>query len=653
MNITKHNQITICFSCDNNYVQHMYITIMSILKFAKNSEFYNIYILNGGISQKNINILNKLKNENTVNINFIDINANDFSACPMTNYVSYITLPTYYRFKIASLIPDIDKILYLDSDIVVNNNIAELYNTDIESYYIAAVPEVNNHHHKERLSLNDNQYYINAGVLLINIKKWNEDNIEKKLFDYIKHPIHEIIYQDQDVLNDVLKNNIKYIDLSWNLQHDAIDDEYSYLYHSGQRLDALKNPKLIHFTHKLKPWHSKCKNKYRFLYYSFLKKSPWKHKLLDICIKNFFFTFLRFIYQHQKLNEGSLKITKIFGLPVCKKVRKDGTKYIYILGINIFNKKTIKDKNFLQKIFSVKKIDDYRKVMTILGIKIKFKTFYNFFDVLRHIIREEVSSACAREIYSALCVANTHSKTFPQYKNKHNGESIAIFGCGPSLKYCNKGLKNTINIALNKALFLNTFNSHYHFALDGNMRFVENDYIEKLKNYNCDKFIGYFLEPLRHYQFHQFSKFENSDFKIFYSANRSLIPGQEFENKIYPELSIYPLADFYSVSFPALHFALYTNPKKIYLIGLDTSNNGHLFYDKISEKNYLFDKMIEGYKLFKEFQENHYPNTEIISVNPIGLKGLFKDVYTQSYVDSHKELLNENIEIINEEEVYA
>ena len=100
-----------------------------------------------------------------------------------------------------------------------------------------------------------------------------------------------------------------------------------------------------------------------------------------------------------------------------------------------------------------------------------------------------------------------------------------------------------------------------------------------------------------------------------------------------------------SVSFPAIQFALYTYPKKIYLIGLDTTQMPNYFG---IDNPYNTTQMIKGYKEFQKFAKIHYPDIEIISINPVGLKGIFKDVYTQSYVDEHPELLEENIEIINE-----
>lgn len=101
--------INICFSSDNNYAQHIGIAIASILNNAKNNDIYNFYILDGGISEENKQKIHLLNNILKFNIQYIKINTDDFKNCPMTNYVSYITQSTYYRFSIPKLLNTVEK----------------------------------------------------------------------------------------------------------------------------------------------------------------------------------------------------------------------------------------------------------------------------------------------------------------------------------------------------------------------------------------------------------------------------------------------------------------------------------------------------------------------------------------------------------------
>ncbi|MBR0060781.1 MAG: hypothetical protein IJP68_04790, partial [Selenomonadaceae bacterium] len=105
--------------------------------------------------------------------------------------------------------------------------------------------------------------------------------------------------------------------------------------------------------------------------------------------------------------------------------------------------------------------------------------------------------------------------------------------------------------------------------------------------------------------------------------------------RIYQDICYHPLMDFWTVAHPALHFALFTYPKEIYLVGCDTSRTGH-FYDPEKQTNMETQNMKVGYARIKMFAKHFYPDTEIISINPVGLKGLFRDGYTEEYL----ELLN-------------
>lgn len=289
----------------------------------------------------------------------------------------------------------------------------------------------------------------------------------------------------------------------------------------------------------------------------------------------------------------------------------------------------------LDKIFSIKNSPDgSRKIICFLGIKLKIKTV----DIA---IKDYFSSTIAREIYSANEVRELHSKVFPQFKDINEGKNIAVFGSGPTLQYYNNEL-NSVNIALNDTLSLKNINFDYSFALDANILHDWPTYLEDIKAMKCVNFIGNPLN-VNEKQFPEIANSEKYGIYRYYSSNRSKCYAVDFGKIFFKDLNVRPLLDAYSVCFSALQFALWTHPQNLYLIGLDTCNNGHFFGQTY---HYLTEHMIEIYKKFKQFTELHYPDVKIISVNPIGLKGLFKDVYTQSYVDEHPELLKEDIEII-------
>lgn len=293
-------------------------------------------------------------------------------------------------------------------------------------------------------------------------------------------------------------------------------------------------------------------------------------------------------------------------------------------------------KYLFNKIFS-KEQDVVYNIYKIFGIKIKLKKYDKNLS--------KFSEAIARETYSALEVSKLHSKVFPQFRHCNYGKNVTIIGCGPTIKYYNNEA-DFVNIGLNKAILLENINFDSTFCFDSGILEKCPGYLKLIKEKKYKKFIGKFLHPEFDYNFPEIIDEDKFNIYRYYGSKRHGFPNlREFEYSLHTDISTYPLADFYSVSFAALHYALYTYPSKIYLVGLDTAQTGNFFDGNTS---YNYKKMIMGYKFFKKFAQIYYPETEIISVNPIGLKGLYRDVYTRSYVDKHPELLNENIEIIEE-----
>ena len=181
-----NKNINICYAVDSNYVPHMCCSMASILSNANPNDVYNFYILENGIPQKDKHNIESLKNTiRGFNITYFCVKNEDFESCPITGYVNYITKATYYRFKIPELLRNIDKVLYLDCDTIIMSDISELYDIDLEDNYIAAIPEPYNQLHRERLEIKGENYYCNAGVILMNLSKIRSNGIDKIFFKYI------------------------------------------------------------------------------------------------------------------------------------------------------------------------------------------------------------------------------------------------------------------------------------------------------------------------------------------------------------------------------------------------------------------------------------------------------------------------------------
>ena len=251
--------INICVSSDNNYVQHAGVVIASILANAAAEDSLNFFILDGGISDENKSKILQLKKLKDCHIEFIAIDASLFSGYQAIKTHGYITLPTYYRLKTASLLPKLDRIIYMDCDMIATRSLANLFNTEMDDFPLAGVNDINSRRVRK------NPTYINAGMTVMNLKKIREMELEDKFQTYAANNAETITCGDQQIINEVCKGKIKILDERWNVQSSNFVNRSSYT----------SAPWIIHFVSSKKPWHKNCLSIHKHLYFKHLQLTPW------------------------------------------------------------------------------------------------------------------------------------------------------------------------------------------------------------------------------------------------------------------------------------------------------------------------------------------------------------------------------------------
>ena len=257
--IENKQQIHVCFASDNNYAFLCGAAIASILKNADKNDFINVYILNNNISEKNKKKLLTLENLHDSKINFVQVeNSSIFDNAFCLKNKGYLSKSAYLRFLIPSAFKNLDKIIYFDCDIIATSSLSEFFNTDISDYYAAMIKDTSCEENQKRLNFKANETYYNSGVLLINLKKWKDDNIEQKLINHLQDGL-----DDQDIINIVLKNHIKEVDETWNYQKKAKN-------YAGTDL-----PKIIHFITAFKPYFTGSKESFNKQYFLAIKNTAF------------------------------------------------------------------------------------------------------------------------------------------------------------------------------------------------------------------------------------------------------------------------------------------------------------------------------------------------------------------------------------------
>jgi len=232
----------------------------------------------------------------------------------------------------------------------------------------------------------------------------------------------------------------------------------------------------------------------------------------------------------------------------------------------------------------------------------------------------------ATDMYISQCnvVTETHKQTFGEYKNKHCGQDIVIIATGPTLNNY-KLIPNTINIGVNKAIQYNKVKFDYYFVQD--FCTIKDCLNELSAATNIEKFYG--ILPLTAYGYKRAVLKQAvipESIVLKHSAKKYYVYVKRPEKDYYFNVDIDKawITDCRSIALSAAQFALFTNPRRIYLVGCDCSS-GH--YTKCFNETESLNHLVNQWKELKNFAEIYYPETEIISVNPVGLKGVFKDLY--------------------------
>lgn len=304
----------IVFATDENYIVPTYIAIHSLFRYLNSETDVEIFILCSGIKDEEKKYFYELSEK----IHFLEVKMDNLH---LNRNLSYISMATYYRFLIPDLLKKYDKCLYLDSDIIIKQDITPLLKTSIDKYLVMGVrnyfsQEEDFDFYKRRCmecSIENLNHYVNAGVLLLNLAQIRKTNVLQNMIDDANSCFY--MYNDQDVINKHCSKEIGLLKLKYNFMAPYLKNIKATSQAINENVfDVAQNPVIVHYSTKKKPWKYKGylmadlwieemnfvpqKTKKEFIY-PFIYKSrisrTCKEKILDelkfiyrkYCIKNF------------------------------------------------------------------------------------------------------------------------------------------------------------------------------------------------------------------------------------------------------------------------------------------------------------------------------------------------------------------------------
>lgn len=273
--------VHIALASDAGYAQHLGITVLSVMKSTERPTNLVFHVIDCGLGERNRQRLFNMVNGYNGSIHFYPLSVDKYACFPL---MSHVTAAAYARFELPNLLPlDVGRVIYLDSDLLVLQDIAELWQFDLKGLPLGAVlePEVSN---EERLGLPIGTPYFNSGVLVMDLRQFRIHGFMEKAEKFVCDFPERIKYVDQDALNVILASKWLSLPSEWNY----VAWHYTPEARLNRTASPLKrSPCIVHFTASPKPWQYACDHPWRWLYLKYLAESPWlDYKFPDRSIGN-------------------------------------------------------------------------------------------------------------------------------------------------------------------------------------------------------------------------------------------------------------------------------------------------------------------------------------------------------------------------------
>lgn len=290
------NRTAYVFNCDNRFVKYLSVALVSLLEHASKRQMYDVIVLHEDISAENQDILKSIvKERKNFSLRFYsmqDYRKKYILGAWMTR--NHISTAAYYRLFIPRVLCHFEKIVYLDADIIINTDLAELLQIPLKNYALAAVKDhyvsqVSAHNDfvfpgfykyaTETLHMPQCRSYFNSGVLLCNVKKMEGEEIFSRLMETAAKNTR--YFHDQNVLNSVFYGQVLLLDGGWNVQINS-----GFGLTDALNIPPLEQCKIIHFCSNQKPWNtSQAAHPFYKLWWKYARQSPFYEEILRDWIK--------------------------------------------------------------------------------------------------------------------------------------------------------------------------------------------------------------------------------------------------------------------------------------------------------------------------------------------------------------------------------
>lgn len=268
----------VAFNIDAHYVQYCAVTMVSLLEHHRHRAVV-FHIVAESLDGPQREQLRSLAGRYGAKVHYYAPKAGELDGFSIRKFSGRVSMATYYRCLLSDLLPEsLDRVLYLDCDILVLDRLDEFYDLPLgDDVPVAAVEDIaaDEHARYTLLEYPADDSYFNAGVLLVNLKWWREHGVGDACKQLYRANPSRFVFNDQDLLNCLFHATRRLVPLRWNMQDGFYRPlpKFAADWHKAHRAE-LRRPAILHFTNR-KPWEYDNMHPLRRLYFDYLALTPW------------------------------------------------------------------------------------------------------------------------------------------------------------------------------------------------------------------------------------------------------------------------------------------------------------------------------------------------------------------------------------------
>ena len=274
---SKHlSPVTVVFAANDYYVPYLSALLASIVAHSNAKRTYELIVLSEDLTAKHEDVLRRQVGRDNMSLRVISVTEAMKPYQDRLKVRGHFKIETYFRLLLPQLLPNHSKVLYLDADMVCLRDVADLFDTNVDGYLLAACkdPDTTGIYNGVDIDLEQpdkkgymdnvlcikNPYeYFQAGTIVFNLDEWRASINVDEVFEFAQSRQWQLL--DQDVLNYFCQGHVRFVDMAWNVMYDYAGIRITHIISKttpelrDEYMSARKNPFVVHYAGPVKPWH--------------------------------------------------------------------------------------------------------------------------------------------------------------------------------------------------------------------------------------------------------------------------------------------------------------------------------------------------------------------------------------------------------------